>query len=156
MTQCFLKSLKPSIRAQLDIRGRDLKSWKAAVEKTINAKAKAIFYSSSSTRDMDSRCPQGNRPATKEEKNSSKKNKFTDFAPANISSGKKSSSTQQTFSSHPKKDQNHCRSPRRRKEQSQDSPATGITTTPKKKEGDLSEVDCFHCRKKSYYANRYF
>ena len=64
-----------------------------AVEKAVNAEAKVILQSSSSTRDMDSRYPHGNKPTKKEEKDSVEKNKSTDFALANISSRKQSSFT---------------------------------------------------------------
>ena len=53
---------------------------------------------------MDLRCSQRNRLMKKEEKDSGK-NKSTDFAPADTSSKKQSSSTQQTFSAKPKKDE---------------------------------------------------
>ena len=86
----FRKSLRPSIRAQLDTRGRDLDSWEEAVEKAVNAEAKTMLQSSSSTRDMDSRCPRGNR---KKDKKDSGKNKSTNSAFADTSSGKQSSST---------------------------------------------------------------
>ena len=39
----FQKGLKPSIRAQLDVRGRDLEFWEEAVEKTVNAEAKIML-----------------------------------------------------------------------------------------------------------------
>ena len=103
MIRYFQEGLRPSVRAQLDARGRDLDSWEEAVEKAVNAEAKALLQSSSSICDMDSRCPKGNRPAKKDEKDS--KNKSTDSASADTSSGKQSSSTQQTSSA--KKDQDH-------------------------------------------------
>ena len=92
MIPYFLEDLKPSIRAQLDVRRRDLGSWEEAVENTINAEAKTMLQSSFSTCNIDSKCPQGNRAAKKEEKDSGK-NKFTDSASADISSGKQSFST---------------------------------------------------------------
>ena len=147
MIRYFREGLRPSIRAQLDTRGRDLDFWEEAVEKAVNAETKALLQSLASTRDMDSRCSRRNRPAKREEKHS--KNKSTDFTPANISSKKQSSSTQQTSSPHPNKG-----GPRRGKGQSQDSPATGVNTTPKKEEVDFSQVDCFYYRKKGHYANR--
>ena len=67
MIRCFLEGLKPSVRAQMDTRGRDLNSWEEAVEKAVNAEAKAMLQSSASTRNIDSRCLRGNRPARKEE-----------------------------------------------------------------------------------------
>ena len=54
---------------------------------------------------MDSRCPQENSYAKKEEMDSSRKNKSIDSLSAATSSGKQSSSTQQTPST--KKDQDH-------------------------------------------------
>ena len=89
---------------------------------------------------MDSRCPQGNRPAKKEEKDSSGKNKSTDSVFADTSSGKQSSSTQQTSSANPKKDQNHQQGAfwrqegRQRQGQSHNSPATGVNASTVKKE----------------------
>ena len=101
---------------------------------------------------MDSKCPQRNRPAKKEEKDSSGKNKSNDSIPADTSSGKQSSSTQQTSFAHPNKD--HRGGPWCGKRQDQDSSTTGVNATLKKEEIDLSQVDCFHYRKKGHYANR--
>ena len=102
MIRCFLKDLKSSVRAQLDFRSRNLISWEEAVEKAVNAAAKAMLQSSSSTRNMDSKCPQGNRPAKKKENNCGKKNKATNSPFADTSSGKQFFSTQQTTSANPK------------------------------------------------------
>ena len=93
MIRYFLEGLKPSVWAQLDAQGRDLNSWEEAVEKTINAKAKIMLQSSSGTRDMDSRCPRGNKPARKEERDFGGKNKSTDSVSADTSSGKQTFST---------------------------------------------------------------
>ena len=43
MIRYFREGLRPSVRAQLDARGRDLDSWEEAVEKAVNAKAKALL-----------------------------------------------------------------------------------------------------------------
>ena len=88
MIRYFLEGLKPSVRAKLDAWGRDLDSWEEVVEKAIIIEVKAILQSSSSTRNMDLRCFRGNKPAKKEEKNSDKKNKSTNSAPADTSSWK--------------------------------------------------------------------
>ena len=105
MIRYFREGLRPSVQAQLDTRGRNHDSWEEAVEKAVNAEAKALLQSSASIRDMDSRCPRGNRPARKEEKDSGGKNKSTDSPSTDTSSGKQSSSTQQTSSA--KKDQDY-------------------------------------------------
>ena len=114
MIRYFLEGLKRSVRAQIDVQSWDLNSWEEAIEKAVNVKAKTILQSSFSTRDMDSRYPRGNRPAKKEEKDSSGKNKSTNSPSANTSSGRQSSSTQQTSSANPKKDQDHQQGPWRR------------------------------------------
>ena len=53
MIRCFLEGLRSSIWAQLDVRSWELDSWEEAVEKTVNAEAKALLQSASSTRKMD-------------------------------------------------------------------------------------------------------
>ena len=89
LIQCFLEDLRPFIRAQIDVRVKDLSSWKEAVEKAVNAEAKAMLQSSSTTRNIDSRCHRENRLAKKKkEKKDSGKNKSIDSAPADIFSGK--------------------------------------------------------------------
>ena len=64
----FPEGMKPSVRAQLDARVRDLNSWKEAVEKAVNAEAKIMLQSFSSIYDIDSRCPRGNKLAKKKKK----------------------------------------------------------------------------------------
>ena len=107
MIRHFQEGLRPSVRAQLDTQGRNQDSWEEVVEKAVNAEAKAGLQSSSSICDMDSRCPQGNRPARKEEKDSGGKNKSINSPFADTSSGKQFFSIQQTSSANPKKDQDH-------------------------------------------------
>ena len=159
MIRYFREGLRPSVRAQLDTRGRNHDSWEEAVKKAVNAEAKALLQSSSSIRNMDSRCPRGNRPARKEEKDSGGKNKSTDSPSADTPSGKQSSSTQQTSSA--KKDQDHQQGGSRRREGQQrqgrghDSPATGVNATAvKKEEKDLSQVECYNCHRKRHYATK--
>ena len=94
----------------MDAWDQELDSWEEAVEKTINVEAKALLQSSSSTRKIDSKCPQENKPAKKEEKNFAK-NKSIDSAHADILSEKQSSSTNQTFSVYLNKNQIYYRGP---------------------------------------------
>ena len=161
MIQYFREGLKSSVRAQLDARGRDLDSWKETVKKVVNAEAKALLQSSSSTRNMDSRCPWGNRPVKKDEKDSGGKNKFTDSASTDTSSEKQSSSTQQTSFANPKKTQNHQQrgSWRQRGQQGQgcshDSLAMGVNaSTIKKKVKDVSQIECYNYHRKGHYATK--
>ena len=51
--------MRPSIRAQLDARGRELDSWDEVVEKAVDAEAKASLQLYSKIREMDFKCPQG-------------------------------------------------------------------------------------------------
>ena len=53
MIRYFREGLKPSIRAQLDAQGRELDFWEEAIEKAVNAEAKTLLQSASSTREMD-------------------------------------------------------------------------------------------------------
>ena len=76
----------------MDAQDRDLNFWEEAVKKAVNVEAKAILQSSSTTRNIDSRCSWGNRPVKKEERDS-KKNKSTDSALTDTSSEKQSFST---------------------------------------------------------------
>ena len=66
-----------------------------------------MLQSSSSIRDIDSRCPRGNKPVKKEEMDSGRNNKSTGSPFADTSSGKQSSFTQQTSFANPKKDQDN-------------------------------------------------
>ena len=88
MIRYFQKSLQPSIRAQLDAKDRDLDSWDEVVDKTVDAKTKASLQAPSGTREMDSRCPRGQRPTKKEDKDSRdyEKNKSSQNPLANASS----------------------------------------------------------------------
>ena len=108
---------------------------------------------------MDSQCHRENRPAKKEkEKKDSRKNKSTDSAPADTSSGKQSSSAWQTSSANPKKDQDYQQGPRRHRRRGQgrntDSPATGVNIVLMKKERDMSQVKCYNCHWKRHYSNK--
>lgn len=46
----------------MEQRGRELDSWDELVEKAIDVKAKASLQPSSMLRELDHRCPRGNRP----------------------------------------------------------------------------------------------
>ena len=120
-----------------------------------------MLQSSSSTRNMDSRCPRGNKPGKKKEKDSDGKNKSIDSTFANISSGKQSSSTQQTSFANPKKDQDHqqegfwCRAGQWRQGCSHNSPATSVNaSTVKKKVKDISQIECYNCHQKRHYPTK--
>lgn len=58
----FRDGLRPSIRAQLDERDRDLDNWQEVIERAIDAEAKAGRQAPSLARESDARCPRGQRP----------------------------------------------------------------------------------------------
>ena len=158
MIRYFREGLRPSIRAQLDVRDRDLDSWDEVVDKTVDAEAKASLQAPSGTREMDSRCPQGQRPTKKEDKDSRdyEKNKSSQNPPTNTSS-----SGTQASPAQPKKEQN-SRSRRgkpRQQGQGQNTPATGVNATAVRKDKDkdkknLSNIECYTCKQKGHYANK--
>ena len=157
----FRKDLRPSIRAQLDVRDRDLDSWDEVADKIVDAKAKASLQALSETKEMDSRCPWDQQPTKKDDKDSKdyKKNKSSQNLLANVSlSGTQSSPAQ------PKKDQN-SRSHRERlqqQSQGQNTPATSINATAVRKDKDkdkdkknFSNIECYTCKQKGHYTNKY-
>ena len=107
MIRYFREGLRPSIRAQLDARGRELDSWEEVVEKAVDVEAKALLEIPSGTQKIDAKCLWGYKPAKKEDKDSGK-NKSVDILPADVPNKKQISST------HQKKDQNHQEGPRQR------------------------------------------
>ena len=57
----FREGLKPSVKAQMEQRGREKDSWEKLIEKAIDAEAKASLQAPSNLREMDQRCPRGNK-----------------------------------------------------------------------------------------------
>ena len=58
----FREGFRPSIKAQIEQRGREHDSWEELVKKAIDAEAKASLQPPSILREMDQRCPRGNQP----------------------------------------------------------------------------------------------
>ena len=76
--------MRPSIRAQLDTRGRELDSWDEVVEKIVDAEAKASLQLYSRTREMNSKCPRNERPVkTNDLSKPKEKTKFSHTLSAN-------------------------------------------------------------------------
>lgn len=63
MIRYFREGLKPSIKAKMDQRGRELDSFEELVEKAVEAEAKAALQPASYAFETDHRCPRGSRPA---------------------------------------------------------------------------------------------
>ena len=109
---------------------------------------------------MDSQCLWGQQSTKKDDKDSSnyKKNKFSQNPPANVLSSRTQSSPAQ-----PKKEQNsrsHQVGPWQQG-QGQNIFATGVNATAVRKDKDknknkknLSNIECYTCKQKGYYANK--
>ena len=169
MIRCFLEGLKPSVRAQMDTRSRDLDSWEEAVEKAVNAEAKALLQSASSNREMDQRCPQGNRPAyttvaklhastrdLRDESSTSSAWHPQDEPPRSLhphSSRSKSGETFEKGFRKEKKKQRRLDHEQARKDSTPDAGvhAPNVASTARK---DLSHITCFNCNKKAHYATK--
>ncbi len=61
----FQEGLRPSIRAQLDYRGRNLDGWEEVMEKAGDIEVKANLQPPFYVRDINVRCPKGHRPSAK-------------------------------------------------------------------------------------------
>ena len=90
MIQYFQENLRPSFRAPLDVRDKDLDSWDEVVDKTVDVKAKASLQAPSGTRKIDFQCFWGQQPIKNDDKDSRDygKNKFSQDPSANASSSR--------------------------------------------------------------------
>ena len=59
----FREGLRPSIRVEMEQRGRELDSFEELVEKAVDAEAKAALRPRSYARETDQHCLQGSRPS---------------------------------------------------------------------------------------------
>ncbi len=153
----FREGLRPSIRAQLDNRGRDLDAWDEMVEKTVNAEAKASLQPPSGTRKIDSRCSKGYRPLVKKDKD----NTYWEQRDETSNKDKEKAKCHNLLSSANQPQTQASNSKRRqRKGRGGGHPATGVNATKvvkkdKDKANDLSHVECYTYKQKGHYANKY-
>ena len=138
----FREGLRPSIRAQLDARGRELDSWDEVVEKTINAEAKASLQLYSRTRKMDSKCPRDELPVKSDDLSEPKeKTKFPHIFSANW--GSDQMSDEMSDRSPGKKDSGpHCGS------------YQGSRQSSHRSAKNLSHITCFNCDQKGHYTTQ--
>ena len=163
----FRDGLRPSIRAQVDEHGRDLDIWEEAIEKAIDAEAKADRQPQCLMRDMDNRCPRGHRPAKTDEPTiRASKSKDTtrdsdsEEEPRPSQSVYQSShfSSQLRFSRSEKADTSDKRSRKEKKEQyrrdqawsrNSNTPVTNVNATGAGKvRKNLDHITCFNCNEK--------
>lgn len=99
MIRYFKEGLRPSIRAEIEQRSRELDIFKGLVEKTVDAEAKAAFRPRFYARETDQHCPQGSRLAnssiTKAQDQSSFRKDLRTEEPRSKPQKPKSSSPQQ-------------------------------------------------------------
>ena len=157
----FREGLKPSIKAQMEQRGRELDSWEELVEKAIDAEAKASLQPQSILREMDQRCPHGNRPA---HATVAKPQTSTRDPRDEPSEKPKTSGPKQPNSSRPENSEIADKKARREKKRqrrldqardrkgSESTPATGANTSNGTSR-DVSQITCFNCNKKGHYAS---
>ena len=139
----FREGLRPSIRAQLDAQGRELDSWDEVVEKAVDAEAKTSLQLYSKTREIDSKCLQGERPVKTDDLSKLKeKIKFSHTLSANW--GGNQMSDEMSDRSPGKKDSgSHCGS------------YQGFRQSFHQSAKDLSHITCFNYDQKGHYATQY-
>ena len=169
MIRYFREGLRPSIRAQLDVRGRELNSWEEAIEKIVNVEAKALLQSASITREMDQHCPRGNRltyttvaklqASTRDPQDKSSASSAwypQDKPPRSLhphSLRSESGETSEKGFWKEKKKQRHLDHEQARKDSTPDASvnAPNVASTACK---DLSHITCFNCNKEGHYATK--
>ena len=158
----FREGLRPSIKAQMEQRGREYNSWEKFVEKAMDAEAKASLQPPSILHEMDQHCSYGNQPAhstvaksqassTRDPCNNPVKKPPLPLAP------KPSNSSHAGSSETSNKKARREKKKHRRLDQQQDqgrkdtssTPATGANSGTKK---DISQITCFNCNTKQHYS----
>ena len=164
MIKYFWEGLRPFIRAQLDIKDKDLDLWNEVVDKTVDAEAKTSLQTLSGTKKIVSQCLQGQQPTKKDDKGSRdfEKNKPSQNLIANTSSS--SSGTQFSLAQLIKKDQNNCfcwvKLCCQGQSQDQNIPtidinATAIRKNKNKDKKDLANIKYYNYKQKDHYTNKY-
>ena len=168
----FREGLRPSIRAQMEQRGRELDSWTEIVEKAVDAEAQASLQPTSYIKEMDQRCLRGNRPNST--KASTQGNSIRD--PRTEESRSKPQEPKASAPQHQAEASEKARKEKKKKDRRRDrerregsTPATGVNTAQtgephqkKKKKHrsdkaprDTSQIKCYNCQKMGHYATTY-
>ena len=179
MLRYFREGLRPSIRVELEHRDLELESFEQLVKKVVEAEGKASLRPRTTTREMDQRCPQGNRPAyttvgkspasatwdprdnppptqassTWDPQDEPSKKVPTQYNPPHFlyphSSRSENGSNRKARK---EKKKRHYRDQARRGSVS--TSVTGVNTSSPSVgvRRELSQVTCYNCRKKGHYA----
>ena len=174
LIRLFRNGLRPSIRAQAKQECRPKDTLDQAIKKAIMAEAKAAVNLPSWVREMDVRCPQGHRSASKATENHTKDQGSFPFRPQEAQTIPPHRSERAETSETPRQDhqkgrynRNRCnRSPHGSRSQGS-TLATGVNATetlarndcgcnkPVHRENrDMSRTTCYNCNKKGHFANQ--
>ena len=158
LIRIFRDGLKPSIAAQMEQRGRENDTWEELVEKAIEAEAKVSLLPSPFVRDMDQRCPRGNRPATltKSQTSSARDPRDEPSEKAQNPKPSHSSRSENSETSDPKARKEKKKKYRREqaRKDSGSTPATSVNMTEASggARKDMSQISCYNCTKKGHYS----
>ncbi len=146
----FRKGLRPSIRAQLDHRGRDLDVWEEVVGKASDVEAKANLQPPFYVRNIDTRCPKGHRLSVRKDKKDTYWGSHDGVSNKDKAKSNSSASANQSQTQAPKKNKRGCRGGHL---------ATGVNATEVAKKDkapkDLSHIECYTCHQKVHDATKY-
>ena len=156
----FREGLKPSIRAEMEQRGRELDSFEDTVQKAVDAEAKAALRPRSAACETDQHCPRGTRPANstaakspgspmKDLRVEEPKARTQEATPPH-----RSESTESSEKARKEKKKKWLKE-RKEKKAKDTTPASGSNATNAggKKKKDLSQITCYNCNKSGHYAS---
>ena len=168
----FREGLRPSVKVEMEQRGRELDSFEELVEKAVDAEAKAALRPRSYARETDQHCLRGSWPSAaktstqgqpmkdprvEEPKSRSQESK----APASQRSSDNAETSEQAWKEKKKKEKRERRNRERGPQNS--TPTTGANSTSPGKEKskrngsnrrDPSQITCWNCSKKGHYADK--
>ena len=166
----FREDLRPSVRVQMEQRGRELDSFKELVEKAIDAEAKATLRPRFYAREIDQYCLRGSRPLAAKASTQGQPMKDPRVEEpksrpqeSKVPALQRSNSAETSEKAWKEKKKNDCQNKKDCRAREGSTPATGVNTTDaddskKKRSGsnrrDPSEVVCYNCNKKGHYSNK--
>ena len=166
MLRYFREGLRPSIRVELEHRDLELESFEQLVKKVVEAEGKASLRPRTTTREMDQRCPQGNRPA---HTTVAKSSASATWDPQDEPSEKVPTQYNPPHFSHPHSSRSeNCpdrkarkeKKKKHRREQAQrgsiftSATNVNVASTNGGARRELNQVTCYSCLKKGHYTDK--
>ena len=158
LIQIFRDGFKLSIAAQMEQRGQENDTWEELVKKAIKAEAKVSLFLFLFVRDIDQRCPRGNRLATLTKSQTSSAWDPRDELSKKAQNLKPSHSwrSENSKTSNPKARKEKKKKYRREQAQkdSGSTPATSVNMTEASGQAckDMSQISYYNCTKKGHYS----